>query len=162
MNEPAEAPGLRIMRRLILLLLTVAMIGTAVDLMLLDHHEDFWQMVPLGVIALGVVSVMLSTVKGGVGPVMLMRVTMALFVCAGFVGMGLHYIGNNEFQLEMDPSLHGWSLFVKSITSKAPPALAPAAMIQMGLLGLLYTYKHPALGDSLQEAGSDGRRRSGA
>jgi hypothetical protein len=51
---------------------------------------------------------------------------------------------------------------VKSITSKAPPALAPAAMIQMGLLGLLYTYKHPALGDSLQEAGSDGRRRSGA
>jgi hypothetical protein len=93
---------------------------------------------------------------------MLMRVTMALFICSGFVGMGLHYIGNNEFQLEIDPSLHGWRLFVKSITSKAPPALAPAAMIQMGLLGLLYTYKHPALGSSLQEAGSDGRRRSGA
>jgi hypothetical protein len=93
------------MRRLMLLLLSVAMIGTAVDLMLLDHHEDFWQMVPLGVIALGVVSVMLSTIKGGVGSVMLMRVTMALFVCSGFVGMGLHYIGNNEFQLEMDPSL---------------------------------------------------------
>jgi len=142
------------MRRLMLLLLTVAMIGTAADLMLLDHHEDFWQMVPLGVIALGVVSVLLSTVKGGVGPVMLMRVTMALFICSGFVGMGLHYIGNNEFQLEMDPSLNGWNLFVKAITSKAPPALAPAAMIQMGLLGLLYTYQHPALRDPLRPEGS--------
>ena len=150
MDEAIEAPGLRIMRRLILLLLTVAMVGTAADLMLLDHHEDFWQMVPLGVIALGVVSVVLSTVKGGAGAVMLMRMTMALFICSGFVGMGLHYIGNNEFQLEMDPSLRGWGLFVKAITSKAPPALAPAAMIQMGLLGLLYTYKHPALGYPLQ------------
>jgi hypothetical protein len=150
MNEPVEAPGLRIMRRLMLLLLSVAMIGTAVDLMLLDHHEDFWQMVPLGVIALGVVSVVLTTVKGGAGPVMLMRVTMAFFIGSGFIGMGLHYMGNNEFQLEMDPGLHGWTLFVKAITSKAPPALAPAAMIQMGLLGLLYTYKHPALGDAFR------------
>jgi hypothetical protein len=154
MNEPIEAPGLRIMRRLMLLLLAAAMIGTAADLMLLDHHEDFWQMVPLGVIALGVVAVVLSAVKGGVGAVMLMRVTMALFICSGCVGMGLHYSGNSEFQLEMDPSLRGWSLFVKSMTAKAPPALAPAAMIQMGLLGLLYTYKHPAFGYPLQEDGS--------
>jgi hypothetical protein len=81
---------------------------------------------------------------------MLMRVTMAFFIGSGFIGMGLHYMGNNEFQLEMDPGLHGWTLFVKAITSKAPPALAPAAMIQMGLLGLLYTYKHPALGDAFR------------
>jgi hypothetical protein len=141
-------------RRMVLLLLTVAMIGTAADLMLLDHHEDFWQMVPLGVIALGLVSVMAAATKGGAGTVTLMRVTMALFIAAGLLGMGLHYIGNSEFQLEMDPSLHGWSLLMKSLTAKAPPALAPAAMIQMGLLGLLYTYEHPALRHPLQTAGS--------
>ena len=138
------------MRRLLLLLLTVAMIGTAVDLMLLDHHEDFWQVVPLGLMALGVVSVVVAAMRGGAGAVAVMRVTMALFICAGFVGIGLHYAGNTEFQREMDPSLDGWSLFMKSITSKAPPALAPAAMIQMGLLGLLYTYKHPALRQPLR------------
>jgi hypothetical protein len=154
MNEPVEAPGLRMMRRLMLILLTVAMVGTAADLILLDHYEDFWQLVPLGIIGLGLVSVAAAAMKGGAGAVMLMRITMALFICAGLLGMGLHYIGNSEFQLEMDPSLHGWSLFMKSITSKAPPALAPAAMIQMGLLGLLYTYKHPALGHPLQGAGS--------
>jgi hypothetical protein len=155
MNEPVEAPGLWMMRRLMLLLLTVAMIGTAVDLMLLDHHEDFWQLVPLGIIALGLVSVVAAATKGGAGIVTLMRVTMALFICAGLLGMGLHYSGNSEFQREMDPGLHGWNLFMKSITSKAPPALAPAAMIQMGLLGLLYTYKHPALRHPLQRAGSE-------
>lgn len=154
MEEPVEAPGLGMMRRLMLLLLTMAMIGTGVDLMLLDHHEDLWQMVPLGLIALGVVSVVVATMRGSAGTVALMRVTMALFICAGFIGMGLHYAGNSEFQREMDPSLDGWSLFMKSITSKAPPALAPAVMIQMGLLGLLYTYKHPALRHSLQ-AGSE-------
>ena len=155
MKEPIEAPGLHIMRRLILLLLTVAMIGTAGDLMLLDHHEGIWQMVPLGVIALGLLSVALSALKAGVGAVTLMRVTMALFICSGFVGMGLHYVGNSEFQLEMDPSLRGWTLFMKAITSKAPPALAPAAMIQMGLLGLLYTYQHPALRHPLQRIDSE-------
>jgi hypothetical protein len=155
MDEPVEAPGLRMMRRLMLLLLTVAMIGTAVDLMLLDHHENFWQLVPLGLVALGVVSVALSAFKGGAGSITLMRLTMALFICAGLLGMGLHYIGNTEFQLEMDPGLHGWTLFTKAITSKAPPALAPAAMIQMGLLGLLYTYQHPALRHRLQQTGSE-------
>ena len=69
MDEPVEAPGLRMMRRLMLLLLTVAMIGTAVDLMLLDHHEDVWQMVPLGLIALGVVSVAAVGDQGGAGAV---------------------------------------------------------------------------------------------
>lgn len=155
MHEPFETSGVRMMRRLMLILLTAAMIGTAADLALLDHYEDFWQIVPLGVLALGLLSVAAAATKGAAGTVLLMRVTMALFIAAGLLGMGLHYIGNSEFQLEMDPSLHGWSLFTKSVTSKAPPALAPAAMIQMGLLGLLYTYKHPALGDPLQGAGSE-------
>jgi len=52
--------------------------------------------------------------------------------------------GNTEFQHEMDPTLEGWTLFVKVMRAKAPPALAPAANIQIGLLGLLYTYRHAA------------------
>ena len=127
-----------------LLLLVAAMLGTAADLMLLDHHEDFWQMVPLGVIALGIVAAA-AAARGSRGGVALMRAVMALFVAAGLLGIVLHYLGNRDFQLEMDPGLRGWSLFVKIVTAKAPPALAPAAMIQMGLLGLLFTYHHPAL-----------------
>ena len=128
-----------------LALLLAAMLGTATDLMLLDHHEDFWQMVPLGVIILGVLSAA-AAARGGRRAVTLLRVVMVLFVAAGLIGIGFHYAGNREFQLETDPGLQGWALFVKVMTAKAPPALAPAAMIQIGLLGLLFTYKHPALG----------------
>jgi hypothetical protein len=95
MNEPVEAPGLQMMRRLMLLLLTVAMIGTAADLMLLDHHEEFWQMVPLGARSGSVLYRWRCRHEGRCGLVTLMRVTMALFVCAGFVGMGLHYCGQH-------------------------------------------------------------------
>ena len=143
-SERLEPAGLRTIRRLMLLLLLVAMIGTATDLMLLDHHEDFWQMVPLGVIALGVAAAA-AAARGRRAAVALMRVVMGLFVVAGLLGIALHYLGNREFQHEMDPGLQGWSLFVKVVTAKAPPALAPAAMIQIGLLGLLFTYQHPAL-----------------
>jgi hypothetical protein len=69
---------------------------------------------------------------------------MVLFIASGLIGLVLHYIGNREFQREMDPALGGWALFVKVMTAKAPPALAPSVMVQMGLLGLLYTYRHPS------------------
>jgi hypothetical protein len=132
------------MRRALLALLVVFMAGTAVDLMLLNHHESVWQLVPLVLVAAGLAAATWSG-AGSSRAITAMRIVMVLFVAAGFAGMVLHYLGNREFQLEMDPALSGWALLGKAVTSKAPPALAPASMIQMGLLGLLYTYQHPAL-----------------
>ena len=135
---------LNAIRRLILFLLVAVMLGTAADLMLLDHHEGLWQLAPLLLIGLGLLAVTACVVAGSAQAVRLLRVVMVLFVCAGPLGMALHYNGNLEFQKEIDPGLSGWPLFVKIVTAKAPPALAPAVMVQMGLLGLLYTYQHPA------------------
>jgi hypothetical protein len=59
--------------------------------------------------------------------------------------MALHFQVNMEFQLEMDPALAGMALFRTAILAKSPPALAPGAMIQLGLIGLAYTFRHPAL-----------------
>ena len=61
------------------------------------------------------------------------------------LGIVLHYRGNLEFQLEIDATQSSWDLFRKVIHAKAPPALAPGAMTQLGLLGLVYTFRHPAL-----------------
>jgi hypothetical protein len=44
----------------------------------------------------------------------------------------------------MYPSLTGFELFREAI-SGATPTLAPGAMLHLGLLGLLYTFRHPAL-----------------
>jgi hypothetical protein len=70
---------------------------------------------------------------------------MIAFIAAGFAGFYFHYQGSVEFKLESNPSLAGWRLFWEAIRAQAPPALAPGIMIQLGLIGLVYTYRHPAL-----------------
>ena len=140
-----EPPALSAMRRLLLLLVAIGMFGTGADLLLLDHYEDSWQLVPLVLIAASLVVVAWVGISGGILSLVVMRVAMIGFIAAGCLGILLHYNGNSEFQREIDPSLAGWALVKKVMTAKAPPALAPAGMIQLGLLGLLYTYRHPSL-----------------
>lgn len=135
------------MRRLLLVILTLGMLGTAADLLLLDHFEDVWQLPPLLVIASALLVVAWLVVSGRPVAVVAMRVAMVAFIAVGCAGILLHYNGNSEFQREIDPSLDGWNLVVKVLTAKAPPALAPASMIELGLLGLLYTYRHPLVAD---------------
>ena len=77
-----------------------------------------------------------------------------LFVISGFAGLFLHYQGNAQFELEMYPSLKGLELFRKAIKGTTPPTLAPGTMIVLGLLGLAYTYRHPAL---LKPAGKESK-----
>ena len=147
--RPREGGALGTIRRLLLLILTIGMLGTAVDLLLLDHYEGPWQLPPLVLIGMALVVVaVVATVRVSWIAIMILRVTMVLFVMAGVLGILLHYTGNLEFQKEIDPSLEGWPLFVRIVTAKAPPALAPAVMVQLGLIGLLYTYRHPALARS--------------
>jgi hypothetical protein len=135
------------MRRLLLLILTLGMLGTAADLLLLKHFEDVWQLPPLLVIVFALVAMAWVVLSSRPVAVIAMRVSMVAFIVVGLAGILLHYNGNSEFQREIDPNLAGWDLIVKVMTAKAPPALAPASMIQLGLLGLLYTYRHPAVAD---------------
>ena len=136
---------LSFIRKLLLGVLAVGLIGSAADLMLLGHYEDAWQMVPLVLIAAAVLIVGWLLVKNTAAAVTALRITMVLCVASGVIGMTLHFNGNREFQHELDPSLSGWALFSTVMTAKAPPALAPGAMIQLGLIGLVSTYRHPAL-----------------
>jgi hypothetical protein len=145
-SAPAELPVLQTLRRLLLGILVVVLVGTAADLLLLEHYEGAWQLPPLIMISLGLMAVVWVATKRSARSVTALRVLMVLFIATGCLGMMMHYQGNWEFQREVDPTAGGWDVFVKVMRAKAPPALAPAVMIQMGLLGLLYTYRHPALG----------------
>lgn len=140
-----EAGTLGRLRGLLLAVLAAGLTGTAVDLFLLEHYEDVWQSPPLVAVALGLLAVAWVWRAGSAPAVKALRVVMVLCLFTGAAGLAWHYQGNVEFQHEMDPSLAGWPLAVKVLRAKAPPALAPAAMIQIGLLGLLYTYRHGAL-----------------
>lgn len=121
------------------------MIGTAVELLFISHFEDAWQMVPLGLIAAALSVLVWHAAARSPASIQALRVTMALAIASGLVGLVLHYRGAAEFQLEIDSALHGPALWLKALRAKAPPALAPAVMAHLGLLGLAYTYRHPSL-----------------
>jgi hypothetical protein len=142
-TDPDVLPALR---KLLLAVVCFVMAGTIVDLLLLGHYEEAWQWLPLIVIAAALGAAAWAARADNAQAVTAFRISMGLVVATGLLGVIMHSKGSREFQIEMDPTLTGWALLVKVMRAKAPPTLAPAAMVQTGLFGLLYTWRHPALG----------------
>lgn len=136
-----EAAGA--IRRLLLVLLVVGIPGIALELLLLEHWEEWQQWLPFVVLGAGWTATIAVLWRPGGRTIRLFRVVMALFVATGLLGLWLHYSGNRAFELEMDASLEGVELFRKAIMG-ATPAMAPATMAYMGLLGLIAVWRHPA------------------
>ncbi len=133
-------------RRILLAILIAGIAGISLELWLMAHTEDIYQQIPLLLAGLGVATVLMATLRPSVATLRLFQAVMLLFLISGVVGMYLHFGVNLEFQREMDPALSGMALFQKAILAKSPPALAPGAMIQLGLIGLAYTFRHPGFG----------------
>ena len=150
MEQRREAATVRALRGFLLVLFLMGVLGIGVELLLLDHTEDLWQWTPLTLIAISLVVLGWRIVDRKPASMRVFRGTMALFVVSGFVGILLHYQGNVEFELEMYPTLKGLELFWEAVKG-ATPALAPGTMIQLGLLGWAYTYRHPALINSTEK-----------
>jgi len=145
LESDGEHRTLATVRMLLLGILSVGVLGAIVDLLLLKHYEDVWQAPPLVLLSAALIALALMWTGPSRTTVRMFAGLMGLFILSGFVGLMLHYNGNLEFQREVDPTRSGWTLFVAALRAKAPPALAPAVMIQLGLIGLLCTYRHPAL-----------------
>jgi hypothetical protein len=130
-------------RRLLLAVLVIGMAGTLTDLLLLSHYEDTVQVIPLALLAAALAAVVWGIARPSTHSVRTLQVIMTLFVVAGLIGVGLHFNGSAGFQLEIDPSLDWWPLVKKVARSQSPPLLAPGAMVQLGLIGLVYAFRHP-------------------
>jgi hypothetical protein len=142
-GRASTAGGLRAMA---LWTFVLGALGTGVELLLIDHVEDYWQMAPVGLLGLGLLVLIIHCVVRRAGTVWGFRGVMLLFIGAGVVGGWLHYEGKAEFKKELNPDLAGMTLFWETIRGSAvPPVMAPAMMIQLALLGLAWTYRHPAL-----------------
>jgi hypothetical protein len=127
-------------RRVILAVLVLGMTGLLAELTLLSHYEDVKQWIPLAVLSAGLVSLVVQLAHPRAWTLTVVRLVMVLFIVSGVLGMYLHFRGSREFQLEMDPSMGGTVLMWKVLRAKSPPTLSPGTMVQMGILGLGYTY----------------------
>ena len=132
---------LGLLRRLLAAILLLGMSGTLVELLLLRHFGDRVQLIPLGLLGLGVLAVAWHAWTRSRASATVVRILMALFVAAGFAGVYYHFAANVEFQKETDPTLAGRALIWKALEATVPPALAPGVMLQLGLIGLTYTYR---------------------
>jgi hypothetical protein len=140
-HEPAV---LSFIRRILLVTLLLSLVGTVSELLLLEHFEDYWQWTPIALVGATFLVLGWYALDRGRRSLNVFRVLMVLFLVSGVVGIFLHYRGNVEFELEMYPDLKGWKLF-KDTMMGATPALAPGSMMQIGLVGLAWAFRHPAL-----------------
>jgi hypothetical protein len=132
------------LRQLVLAVILLGIVGLEVELALLRHADSFQQWIPHVALMIGLLSTSTVYIRPGAATLRAFQVIMVIFLVVGALGVYLHFIGNVEFARERDPSLSGGALVWKALRG-ATPALAPGALAQLGLLGLLYSYRHPAL-----------------
>jgi hypothetical protein len=129
-----------LLRRWILGVLVLGLVGTWTELLLLQHYERPFQLVPVFLIVIAVAVLVWHVMQRDTASLRALQIVMTLFVLAGFVGVIVHFLGSAEFQLELNSSMSTWELVEKVMRAKAPPVLAPGMMLQLGLLGLAYAF----------------------
>ena len=124
-------------KKVIIAALLFMLLGTALELYLLDHYEDALQLIPLLCIGISILIMFLLFFQRTAFLIRLFKFVMGLTALSGFYGAFLHLQANYEFEQEMTPTASGWELFWESL-SGALPALAPGSMIVLALLGYSY------------------------
>ena len=136
---------LEVIRGWLLIVLVVGVVGTEAELLLLKHTDGVWQLAPVALIGLSFLALGWYAIAKSPGSIRALQVVMLLFITSGGAGTIQHFLGNVAYERESNPSLSGVELY-KSAMMGSSPSLAPGAMIQLGLVGLLFTYRHPSLG----------------
>ena len=139
---------LSVVRRWLFAVLALGVAGTGTELLLIEHYEDPLQFVPLATIAIAARdrvarrrrrSAERSRAPGHDGAVSIRRGRRHVVSFSRRSGVPA---GDR-------PGTEPLEIFSKVMRAKAPPVLASGVMVQLGLLGLVYAYRHPALNTEL-------------
>src|SRR5688572_3589403 len=126
------------MRWMVLGVFVLGLLGTGGELLFLGHTVGMNQLIPLVLMVMSMLVLGWHGLERKSASLRTYQITMVLFVAAGCLGTGFHCWGNEEFELEGDPNQQGMALFAR-VMGGAAPARGPGAMVQLGLLGLIYT-----------------------
>ena len=145
MDTTNESPTLAVLRKVLLGIFSIAVAGTLIELLLLEHFDGATQLIPLILLTISLLVLAWFGFAPSRTSLRAFQIVSILLIVGGTTGLLLHYNGNMLFELSVTPEMKGSDLFWKSVTG-ATPALAPGAMIQFGLLGLASTFRHPMWG----------------
>ena len=130
---------MKVLQRLLAGIFVAGALGLLAELLLIGHLEDVWQGIPFALLALSLVALTWNAIRREASSGYLFLGASLLLIAGGVTGIVLHYRSNTEFELEMYPTLAGWPLMREAL-SGAIPALAPGALVQLGLIGVAYWY----------------------
>ena len=142
------------LRRMLLAVFLFGAAGMCFELVLLEHTEDFWQWVPIILLGCSLPLAVALTFTQRALLVRLFQLVLVLFIGSGGIGLIQHVRGNVEFELEMYASMRGFELIWESLKG-ATPSLAPGAMMLLGLVGMIYVFRHPSVVHSPSVQGKD-------
>lgn len=139
LDDPLPQP----VRPLLLALVAFGAAGLGVELALLEHWAEARQWIPLGLLVATLVLVPVVALRPRPGVLRTFRLAMLLVTASGAVGALFHLQANAALEREIDPGMAGGELLWAALGG-GTPSLAPGAMIQLGLLGLVAVLRHPA------------------
>jgi hypothetical protein len=130
-----ESEPLKSLRLGMLGLVGLGTVGACVELVVLEHYTDWNQLIPLVVAGIGLLAAIWIALAPGLAALRTWQFAMLLFVGTGITGITMHYDVVSD-------TVH-------------PPLLAPGLFVQLGLLGLLYTLRHPSAREGAAGPGFD-------
>ncbi len=143
-TSQTTANTLALLRRIVLAILAFEALGLIAELVLLGHDKTPPQMIPLVLLGLVIVSSLMAYNARSAAVLRAFQVAMALLMLGGAFGVWEHLESNIAFSLELHPQM-GLLQRAWDVLKGATPALAPGTLVQMGLLGLAFTFRHPLL-----------------
>lgn len=146
-GEERALRTLHTVRSAVLAVVAFGIVGMSAELLLIGHYADSLQIFPLASAGAALGLIAWAAARPSVAVLRALQFVMLTFIAVGIIGVTVHFLANAELQRGTNPQIAALDLFWTVVETSAPPALAPGVMVQLGLLGLLYTYRHPALGD---------------
>jgi hypothetical protein len=144
MISDTTSDTLSLMRRIVLGILAFEALGLLAELGLLGHFKSPTQVIAIALLVLVLISSVLAYRAKSVTTLRAFQIVMGLLMLGGAFGVVQHLEGNLAFSLELHPQM-GFLERAWDVLKGATPALAPGTLVQMGLLGLVYTFRHPVL-----------------
>jgi hypothetical protein len=135
------------LRRVLLALATMLLLGTLVELWLVNHTEDAIQWVPFVLCGLALVAILLYVLRKTPITIWFLRIVMTLMILGSGLGIYLHVSNNMALEREMHPNARSSQIWRKGFGG-ANPLLAPGILAISAILTLLASYKYDVVNSS--------------
>jgi len=122
----------------------LGLVGTGLELVFVDHFGSTSQWVPVVLIGLALLVLAGYALVRSAALLRVFQAVMIMFTVSGLAGIALHYQHDVERAEKDHPGIQGVERF-RTVVSQEAPLLAPGAMVELGILGLAYVFRHPVL-----------------